>query len=70
MTAYDMKHQPVKTIACPPQQTGYEYEVLEAAEVLEEGGLECPSIPHEETIHILTEMDDLRKQWGIVYPFE
>ena len=27
-------------------------------------------MPHEETIRILKQMDSLRSQWGVVYPFE
>ena len=70
VTAFGMDYQPIRKITCPPQLTGYEYEVLEAARALRDGAAECPSMPHEETIHIMEEMDALRKQWGIVYPFE
>ncbi len=70
VTAFDLSGKPVKTILCPSQITGYEYEVLETIKTIEEGALECASMPHEETIHIIEEMDVLRKEWGIVYPFK
>ncbi|MDO5133984.1 MAG: Gfo/Idh/MocA family oxidoreductase, partial [Eubacteriales bacterium] len=44
MTAYDNSYQPIMTIPCPTQLTGYEYEVLETAAALKNGALECPSI--------------------------
>jgi len=27
-------------------------------------------MPHEETIRVMEFMDDLRKEWGVIYPFE
>lgn len=70
ITAYDMDRRDIDVIACPLKLTGYEYELKETSDVFHDGGLECPSLPHEETLHILEEMDDLRADWGIVYPFE
>ena len=67
---YDSDYQLIKEISCPPQQTGYEYEVLECAQALAEGKIECASMPHEETIHIMELMDKLRAQMGVRYPFE
>lgn len=54
----------------PKQITGYEYEVYACLEALENGWLESPFMPHEETIRIMRQMDELRNQWGIKYPFE
>ena len=62
-----------KQIACyetPKQITGYEYEVEACVYAIEHGELECPEMPHEETLRMLRWMDELRKQWGIVYPME
>ena len=67
---YNENYEMIKEVSCPPQQTGYEYEVLEAAQALREGKLECASMPHEEIVHIMEEMDELRAQMGITYPFE
>ncbi|WP_167957419.1 Gfo/Idh/MocA family protein [Anaerosporobacter faecicola] len=50
------------------QITGYEYEVEACKEALEQGELECPQMPHAESIKIMELMDSLRKQWGVIYP--
>jgi len=60
-----------KTIAvynCPPQITGYEYQVLASIEALQNGWLESPYMPHAETLRIMRLMDSLRREWGIRYP--
>ena len=49
---------------------GYEYQVIECRRCLEEGLLESPMMPHEETINIMKEMDELRKEWGVKYPMD
>ena len=37
---------------------------------IETGAVECPEMPHGETLAIMRIMDDLRAQWGVRYPFE
>ncbi len=59
-----------KDITVPEQITGYEYEVEACKKALEEGRIECEEMPHSETITILKQMDEIRKQFGIVFPFE
>ncbi len=59
-----------KDIEVPAQISGYEYEVLACKEALEQGRIECPEMPHSETITIMKQMDEIRKQFGIVFPFE
>lgn len=62
-----------KTVAvydCPPQITGYEYQVYASVEALKNGWLESPYMPHAETLRIMRLMDGLRREWGIRYPFE
>ena len=49
---------------------GYEYQVLECRRCLEEGLLESPMMPHEETISIMKQMDALREEWGVRYPMD
>jgi predicted dehydrogenase len=49
---------------------GYEYQVLECMKCIHEGLLESPMMPHEETISIMKQMDDLRKEWGVEYPYD
>lgn len=57
-------------IRVPEQITGYEYEVLACKKALEEGRIECPEMPHSETLEIMRQMDHIREQFGIVFPFE
>ena len=54
----------------PAQITGYEYEVQACFDALQEGRLECPEMPHCDTIAMMELMDKLRAIWGVRYPFE
>lgn len=67
---YDLDYKEIASYPQPKQITGYEYEVLGSIEALKNGWLECPAIPHEETLRIMKQMDELRKEWGIKFPFE
>lgn len=69
-TIYNEKREVIRRVERPQQLTGYEYEVLEAADVLARGGTQCPSMPWEETLHVMKLMDELRAQMGVRYPFE
>lgn len=60
----------VRTIKVPKQITGYEYEVEACKRALEDGQLECEEMPHSETVKIMEQMDALREDWGVRYPFE
>ncbi len=70
VTVYDSNYKPVKAVKAPKQITGYEYEVYACMEAIEKGEKECWEMPQEETLRIMRQMDGLRAQWGIVYPFE
>lgn len=70
ITCYDTNDVELKHIDFPEIATGYEYEVLECREILEQKKIQCPSMPHEETIFIMKLMDGLRKEWGVIYPNE
>lgn len=70
ISVYDSKYRLVERTECPPQLTGYEYEVMEAVSCIQLGQLECPSMPHRDTLRMMELMDEARRQMGIVYPFE
>ena len=55
---------------CPPQLTGYEYEVIEAVRAINEGKTECDAMPHRETMRVMEIMDAIRLQTGVRYPFD
>lgn len=67
-THYSENHEVVKTVSCPPQITGYEYEVAACRDALHQGLLECPDAPHEMSIRMMAQMDRIRSQWGLTYP--
>ena len=59
-----------REIAVPEQITGYEYELLSCKRAIEAGALECPEMPHAETLELIHQMDEIRRQFGVVFPFE
>ena len=67
---YTLDREFVREITMPEQITGFEYEVRASMKAIREGKLECTEMPHEESIRIMEQMDGLRKDWGIEYPFE
>lgn len=70
VTVYDANYKVVKSVKAPKQITGYEYEVYSCMEMIEKGEKECWEMPHAETLRIMKQMDELRAQWGVVFPFE
>ena len=52
------------------QITGYEYEVISAIDAIMEGRVECPEMPHSETLFMMKLMDSIREAWGIKFPEE
>lgn len=69
-TVYNKEHKKILYKKAPKQITGYEYEVMACIKALKNGALECSEMPHKETIRVMEFMDALRKDWGVVYPFE
>lgn len=67
---YNLERRVIAEYAAPCQVTGYEYEVQAAVEAVKHGQLECPQMPHVETIRMMQLMDVIRESWGIVFPFE
>ncbi len=50
--------------------SGYEYEVRAMVAAINDGKTECEEMTHAETLRIMNLMDGMRKDWGLVYPFE
>lgn len=67
---FNAEHELIKEYPIPKQVTGYEYQLFACKEALDNGQLECPQMPHEETIKMMRIMDEIRTMWGIKYPFE
>lgn len=70
ITIYDSSNHQLATYKAPKQISGYEYEVEACIKALRNKEPECEEMPHSETLRVMRMMDDLRKEWGIVYPFE
>ena len=70
ITVYDAQYQQAGQHPCHAKLTGYEYEVVETVRCIETGALECPSMPHQDTVHMMELMDEIRHQMGVHYPFE
>jgi predicted dehydrogenase len=49
---------------------GYTYEAAEAARCVRSGLLESPMVPMTDTLAIMGQMDEIRRQIGMVYPRE
>ena len=69
-TIYDSQGKQIQNIRPGMLVNGYEYEVLACKEALQKGMIECPMMPHHETLYIMEQMDSLRAKWGVAYPFE
>lgn len=70
ITVYDNSYKKVAAYKRPKQISGYEYEVEACIKAISEGKIECPQMPHSETIRMMKIMDSIRAGWGIIYPFE
>jgi predicted dehydrogenase len=49
---------------------GYTYEALEVTRCLRAGARESQVVPLSMSVDIMTTMDEVRRQWGLVYPAE
>lgn len=67
---YNLERRVVAEYIAPTQITGYEYEVIAAIDAINEGRIECPEMPHSETLFMMKLMDSIRGAWGIRFPFE
>ena len=66
----DDRINPVQHIDVPQQITGYEYQVEACLRDIPLGRIEPEEMPHSESLTIMRQMDALRAQWGMRYPFE
>jgi predicted dehydrogenase len=67
---YDETNNLIKEIKQDHIVNGMEYEILEVIKCITDGKLESPIMPHSETLSIMNQMDEIRKQWNLVYPQE
>jgi dihydrodiol dehydrogenase / D-xylose 1-dehydrogenase (NADP) len=59
-----------EVIEVPLEGNGYNYQAVEVMSCLRAGQLESDVMPLDETRQIMRTMDEIREQWGLVYPME
>lgn len=69
-TVYDVNQEKVETYEVPTQISGYEYQVLEMIDQIENNQTEMKSFTIDQSLEVLELMDKIRERWGLVYPFE
>ncbi|WP_410513618.1 Gfo/Idh/MocA family oxidoreductase [Paenibacillus sp. BR2-3] len=60
----------VETFEDDRLSTGYVFEAEEVGRCLQQGLTESPTMPLDESLAILKLLDEVRAQWGLVYPGE
>ena len=70
LTIYENSGKKIGHYKRKRQISGYEYEVLACVRAIKKGFLECPEMPHAESLKMLNMMDFIRNQFGIKYPCE
>lgn len=70
VSLYDGGGKLLEEFTAPHLCNGYEYEVTEACESLNEGLLESRMIPMSETLNVLKLIDECRKQWNFKFEGE
>ncbi|MBQ3795373.1 MAG: Gfo/Idh/MocA family oxidoreductase [Butyrivibrio sp.] len=68
IAVYDSEHKRIAYYKAPRQISGYEYEILACMKAIDEKWLECPDMPHSETLKMLNMMDFIRKNNNIKFP--
>ena len=56
------------TGAVPVIGRGFGHEIAEVGRCLDAGLTESPLVPHAQTLTILRQMDDVRRQVGVAFP--
>jgi predicted dehydrogenase len=57
-----------REIPTPYLGNGYVHEAIEAQRCWTEGLIESPAMTHEQTLHLMGVLDDIRRQVGVRYP--
>lgn len=67
---YDENGNLIDSCSIPHRMNGYEYEAEEVNQCIRDGKLESNVVPLQDTLDIMKIMDDLRAEWGLIYPQE
>ncbi len=67
---YDTEGKLIADEQLPFDCNGYEYEARAVQKCITEGAIECKTHCWQDSIFLCQTMDNLRKEWGVVYPTE
>lgn len=67
---YDTEGNLLETCHIPHKVNGYEYEAMEVGNCLRNGKKESSMHSLKDTVELAAVMDDIRREWGLVYPQE
>lgn len=70
INVYDRDYNLVETYKPFKFITGFEHQVEACRHALDEGKIELKQMSHSEIINVMKIMDEIRSQWGLVYPGE
>ena len=70
LSVYDVDDKLLARYDFSDQISGYEFQFRECARLIAEGKKEADSMPMADTVYVMEFMDNLRKNWGMVYPKE
>ena len=70
LKVFDTMDREIASYDFSDQISGYEFQFAESVACIAAGKLESDSMPMEDTIYVMEFMDDLRRQWNMVYPQE
>ena len=70
LSVYDLNDQLLAHYDFSDQISGYEFQFAEAAACIAAGKREADSMPMADTVYVMEFIDNLRRQWGMVYPSE
>ena len=70
VSLYDINRNQLENFSCPARSNGYEYEIEEVHHCMKNELLDSTLIPHYATLEIMRIMDELRKEWGVIFPQE
>lgn len=70
ITVYNSEYKKIAEYNRPKQISGYEYEIEACIRAIKEKWLECPEMPHSESLKIMNMMDFIRRSNNIRFPGE
>ena len=67
---YNREKQEIAHFASPETDNSYVFELSAIVRAFYEGRKDTPECPHEEILTRMANMDEIRRQIGLIYPFE